>query len=36
VEVSSGDDDVPALDASATKQKKLAGDDVTDGGSLFN
>jgi hypothetical protein len=33
VEVSSGDDDVPALDASATKQKKLAGDDVTDGGA---
>jgi hypothetical protein len=33
VEVSSGDDDVPTLDALATKQKKLAGDAAKDGGA---
>jgi hypothetical protein len=32
VEVCGGDDDVPTLDASATKQKKLAGADAVDGG----
>jgi hypothetical protein len=32
MEVSSGKDDLPKLDASAGKQKALAGDDVEDGG----
>jgi hypothetical protein len=33
VEVSNGNDDVPTLDALATKQKKSAGDDAEDGGA---
>jgi hypothetical protein len=32
VEVSSGEDNAPKLDASASKQKEPAGDDVEDGG----
>jgi hypothetical protein len=32
VEVSSGEDDMPKPDASASKQKKSAGDDAEDGG----
>jgi hypothetical protein len=36
VEVYSGNDDVPMLDALATKQKKSSGNDTEDGGSLFS